>query len=100
MSVASSSPRLRGERGDESIHLTAQVSNRDPCSIGLTSTTDFASEAHTPIFKCGNDVDLEHREFSPILWCLPGYIPEGLALLAARPKFGKSWLALDLAIAV
>lgn len=33
-------------------------------------------------------------------WVVPGYLPEGLSLLAGRPKIGKSWLALNLAIAV
>lgn len=33
-------------------------------------------------------------------YVVPGYIAEGLTVLAGRPKLGKSWLALDLAIAV
>jgi len=33
-------------------------------------------------------------------WVIPGLLPEGLALLAGRPKIGKSWLALGLAVAV
>ena len=31
---------------------------------------------------------------------MPGYLPEGATILAGRPKPGKSWLALDLALAV
>ena len=33
-------------------------------------------------------------------WILPGILPEGLAILAGRPKQGKSWLALRLALDV
>ncbi len=33
-------------------------------------------------------------------WVVPGLIPDGVTLLAGKPKVGKSWLALDLAIAV
>ena len=33
-------------------------------------------------------------------WIVPGLISEGFTLLAGKPKVGKSWLALDLAIAV
>jgi hypothetical protein len=33
-------------------------------------------------------------------WAVPNIIPQGLSVLAGRPKLGKSWLALDLAIAV
>src|SRR5207248_10997750 len=32
-------------------------------------------------------------------WTIPGYVPEGLALLAGRQKLGKTWLAIDFAIA-
>jgi len=33
-------------------------------------------------------------------WAIPGLIPEGVTLLAGKPKLGKSWIALDLAVAV
>ena len=33
-------------------------------------------------------------------WVVPGLLPVGLALLAGRPKLGKSWLALQLTQAV
>ena len=38
--------------------------------------------------------------FPPVRYVLPGYIPEGVTLLAGKPKVGKSWLTLDLCIAV
>lgn len=38
--------------------------------------------------------------FPPVSYVVPGYIVEGLTLLAGKPKIGKSWLALDLGIAV
>lgn len=43
--------------------------------------------------------DLMARELPPVRWAVPGILPEGLALLAGKPKLGKSWLALGLAIA-
>jgi len=33
-------------------------------------------------------------------WAVPGLVPEGVTILAGRPKLGKSWLGLGLAIAV
>src|SRR4051812_41227347 len=36
----------------------------------------------------------------PVRYILEGYIAEGLTILAGRPKLGKSWLALDIGIAV
>lgn len=38
--------------------------------------------------------------YSPIQWAVPGIIPEGMTVLAGRPKFGKSWLMLGLSYAV
>jgi hypothetical protein len=33
-------------------------------------------------------------------WAVQGIFPEGLSLLAGKPKLGKSWLALNIAVAV
>ena len=38
--------------------------------------------------------------FDPIKYVVPGYIVEGLTLLAGKPKIGKSWLLLQTAVAV
>jgi RecA-family ATPase len=44
--------------------------------------------------------DLQQREFPAVSYVVAGIIPEGLTIIAGRPKVGKSWLALDIAIAV
>lgn len=33
-------------------------------------------------------------------WAIPGLLPEGLSMLVGKPKMGKSWMALDIALAV
>ena len=33
--------------------------------------------------------------FPPIRWIVPGYVAEGLSILAGRQKLGKTWLAID-----
>ena len=43
--------------------------------------------------------ELRTMRFAPVRYVLPGFIPEGLTLLVGRPKIGKSWWALDLAVA-
>lgn len=43
---------------------------------------------------------LMSRTFPEPRWVVPGYLPEGLTLLAGRPKLGKSWLGFGLALAV
>jgi 5S rRNA maturation endonuclease (ribonuclease M5) len=47
-----------------------------------------------------NAVDLLKREFPEPKWIIPGILPEGVYLLAGRPKLGKSWLALSLSVSV
>ena len=44
--------------------------------------------------------ELMRKEFAPIRWAVPGLITEGVTLLSGRPKMGKSWICLDLGIAV
>jgi hypothetical protein len=44
--------------------------------------------------------DLQSMKFEPVNYVLPGYIPEGATILAGKPKVGKSWLLLDLALGV
>ena len=39
-------------------------------------------------------------QYKPIKWAVEGIIPEGLTILAGRPKFGKSWMMLGLGYAV
>ena len=44
--------------------------------------------------------DLQDKEFKPIKWVVEGLLPQGLALLVAPPKYGKSWLMLWLGLQV
>jgi hypothetical protein len=43
---------------------------------------------------------LAATEFPPIRWAVEGIIPEGASILAGRPKIGKSWLILNIALAI
>src|SRR5689334_12578773 len=43
---------------------------------------------------------LRCKEFAPIRYIVPAYIAEGCTLLAGRPKLGKSWLMLEIGLAV
>jgi hypothetical protein len=39
-------------------------------------------------------------KYPPIKWVIPGYVSEGFIVLAGRQKLGKTWLAIDWALAV
>jgi AAA domain len=44
--------------------------------------------------------DLRTMRFNPVSFLIPGLIPnEGVTLICSKPKVGKSWLLLDVAIA-
>ncbi len=43
---------------------------------------------------------LLQQELPEPQWAVPGLLPEGVTLLAGKPKMGKSWLALNLAVAI
>ena len=47
-----------------------------------------------------NAAALQTMKFPPLKWVLPDLVPEGATLVVSRPKLGKSWLVLDVAIAV
>jgi hypothetical protein len=44
--------------------------------------------------------ELQTKQFKPVHIILPSLIPEGVTILAGKPKIGKSWLALDVCLAV
>jgi AAA domain-containing protein len=44
--------------------------------------------------------ELMDLELPPAKWAVPGVLPEGVTILAGKPKMGKSWLALGTCIAV
>ena len=54
----------------------------------------------TSSLKLISAFELQNLDIPPINWIINDLIPEGLTILAGRPKIGKSWLAMNLAIAV
>ncbi len=68
---------------------------------GLDLPVKEARERMTSLVPSFQYLDeLAEQTFPETLWVVPDLLPEGLTLLAAKPKLGKSWLALGLALAV
>jgi hypothetical protein len=65
-----------------------------------THTLDDLRAECSPAPKTWNAADLLKRILPEPRWAIPGLIAEGLSVLAGRPKFGKSWVALQMALAV
>lgn len=52
-------------------------------------------------WQCGISADaLMKKHFPPLRYIVEGYVAEGLTILAGAPKLGKSWMALNVAVAV
>lgn len=45
-------------------------------------------------------LELRRSAIKPPTWIVPNILPQGIGVLAGRPKGGKSWLALKLALSV
>src|SRR5699024_1804119 len=54
---------------------------------------------HDPLGSAFTATSLLAQEFPPLEYVVPGVITEGLGLLVAPPKIGKSWMVLDVGIA-
>lgn len=69
---------------------------------GMALVPDDGSGAslRAPKFKRTNTNAIMAQTFDPIKWVVPGYISEGFLVLAGRQKLGKTWLAIDMALAV
>jgi hypothetical protein len=62
---------------------------RPPQSMNTSAAPVIASAA-----------SLRTKVFDPIKYIVRGYLAEGCTILAGRPKLGKSWLMLDIGLAV
>jgi predicted transcriptional regulator len=75
------------------------LNNIDDAINADTGTTDDEQPQHTTTGPKTAE-DLMSTVFDPIKWVVSNYITEGCTLLVGRPKLGKSWLALQTALAV
>lgn len=69
-----------------------------PRSASDSSSTELVE---TPWWRQGVTLkELQNVEFPALQWIVHHIMPEGVTLLAAKPKMKKSWLALNIALAV
>jgi AAA domain len=98
--------RLPGlsEGGDVSDWLNADPENEsrlvDVCFAELEWQPEKPSTAPSWRDNAFTAANLRTMTFNAVEYVVPGLIPEGVSILAGKPKVGKSWLALDIALAV
>lgn len=61
---------------------------------------DEEEAPEAPSWRRTSAAELLAAGFPEPVWVVPGLLPEGLCLFAARPKTGKSWLMLQSAVAM
>ena len=99
---------------EEALVIVLQAMNKGCCQPPLSDTevrqicksagnwtpgiSGKASSGQTMIVK--NVASLMSEELPTPSWAIPTLLPEGVSLLAGKPKMGKSWLALSLAISI
>lgn len=104
--------RRRGVEG-AALEQALLAINREQCKPPLPedevraiakSVSRYPAPAPAPVQAEGpltlTAAELLARDFPDPRWIVPGLLPEGATLLAGRPKMGKSWLALGLALSV
>src|SRR5258708_17587659 len=81
--------------------LQHTLEHAEPLGVHQTSSATAvpapSSENKPTIFSLR---DLLAWDLPPVRWAVPEILPEGLTLLAGKPKLGKSWLALSLALSI
>lgn len=94
------------------LHDAALAIGLDPVEIEQTLLSGWESgwqEPRTPQRPAANSKKspeiisaraLLQIEFPALRWAIPGLLPEGLSILAGKPKLGKSFLSLQIAVAV
>ena len=66
----------------------------------VPAVNNVADPEPAPAVETFTAADLMRMQLPEPRWAVNGIIPEGLSLLAGKPKLGKSWLALNIALAV
>ncbi len=84
------------EKGDVSDWLDTGNTKQD--LLALVAASGPPPDPKRPVI--GTAAALKAMSFAPIKYVVPGYIAEGCTLLAGRPKLGKSWLVMEMALAV
>src|SRR5450755_817672 len=80
--------------------LLPQAEVRQICASALKWESGTTSERLSGLDGLKDAPTLLQQELPELQWAVPDLLPEGVTLLAGKPKMGKSWLALNLAIAI
>jgi hypothetical protein len=76
---------------------------REYARLAVNATREAGGIPDTGTLKAAevfSAADLMKRKLPPVRWAVPDILPEGVNILAGKPKIGKSWIALDLCLSI
>src|SRR5579859_4795286 len=79
------------------------ASNPDHSKNGQANGSGNGHDAEgqfVPTESIISGAELDTHKFAPVEWIIDDVLPTGLAILAGKSKIGKSWLAMDISVAV
>jgi hypothetical protein len=92
--------RARRQALDASELLAKAAESEDPEVVLHLARTLVAPEPSRNGWRRMSAAQLLSAVYEEPRWLVPDILPEGLCMFAARPKTGKSWLLLELAVAL
>lgn len=76
------------------------ISDADALKANISDAAKAAKQKFSKLKDLFRVSELQKADIPPIKWIVKGLLPEGLSLLAAPSKYGKSWMMMQLCIAV
>lgn len=73
----------------------ARIAVKAVAKVGVSPDPDTMRAA-----EISSAANLMERKLPPLRWAVPDILPEGVSILAGKPKIGKSWIALDLCLSI
>jgi hypothetical protein len=100
--------RLEGAKDPNELYQHDRQGFRTAFQLALDQAKPLSSRSSQPASSVPQQgqpsifslPDLLSWELPPVRWTIPEILPEGLTLLAGKPKLGKSWLALSVALSI
>lgn len=84
---------------DEFSELPGEPLN-EPNALGRDSYKEIFGGGDFDLSSIRSYAGLHTRKFAELKWVIPGVLPVGCYILAARPKMRKTWLLMQLCVAV
>ena len=84
----------------ETAQKLAELAKKTPLFEGAGNDRTEPAETRAHGLSVVSASDLQQKELGEVQFVVHSLLPQGLAILASPPKYGKSWFVLDLCLSV